>query len=130
LIYYNIELNPYHISMECKIQCFKSRTGLADSIGNRPSSQSNKAIKSERQESTQRLLKLKWHFFEIDRGLEDYAYFSRPRLNLSWGCWWDFKSMVKVLELSKNFPKSFVRKVISSLNFLNSEDLLVLLGLT
>ena len=70
----------------------------------------------------------KSHLSKTNCDLEDDAPFSSLRPNLSWGCWLNIKIMVKVLELSKKFPKSFVRQVISFLSFLIIEDSSVLLA--
>ena len=59
----------------------------------------------------------KSHLSKTSRDLEDVVPFSKPRPDLSWGCWWNFKKVVRVFELSKNFLNSLVRHATSSLSF-------------
>ena len=70
----------------------------------------------------------KSHFSISDCDLEEVITFSKPKLDLSWGCRWNFKSMVRVCELFMNFPNSFVRQTTSSLSFSTMEGSSILLA--
>ena len=70
----------------------------------------------------------KSHLFGTNCDLEIVVPFSKPKPDLSWGCWWNFKRVVRVFELSKNFLKPLVRHATSSLSFSTVEVSSVLLA--